>query len=319
MVLACCTAAQPGMEVVTDDPALRSERLERLAELLARHPHICLSCPDRDGCTRQECTYGIAAKRAVATSSDGVSSASWWPTSTPAKSVPRRAVAVSRDGERRGPDPAGARSLPRVRAVRRASATLRRPPARRCGWCGSSRRRRSSRRRAPPARRAGRSRRPEEGHPPRLGLHVLRAVRHGVPRGSDDGAWRGGGAVARRPAGEDRSPRARAAARVPGEPLADGRLGARCPAVPGVFLLADDARTGAPHRRGRRPVARHRARAGRAGLRRRHLLPDRAGSALHSAGERASCPLRAARGTPASRERSRRRPLRRRLFADDLE
>lgn len=61
-MLACCTAAQPGMEVATDDPALRSERLERLAELLSRHPHVCLSCPDRDGCTRQECTFGIAVE-----------------------------------------------------------------------------------------------------------------------------------------------------------------------------------------------------------------------------------------------------------------
>jgi ferredoxin len=32
--------------------------LKRLAVILARHPHICLSCPDRDGCARDECTYG---------------------------------------------------------------------------------------------------------------------------------------------------------------------------------------------------------------------------------------------------------------------
>ncbi len=61
MVLACGTAAQPGMDVVTDDPASRSQRLERLAGLLARHPHVCLSCPDRDGCAREDCTFGIAA------------------------------------------------------------------------------------------------------------------------------------------------------------------------------------------------------------------------------------------------------------------
>lgn len=61
-VLACCTAAEPGMEIVTDDTVSRNERLERLAGLLARHPHICLSCPDRDGCTREECTFGIAVE-----------------------------------------------------------------------------------------------------------------------------------------------------------------------------------------------------------------------------------------------------------------
>jgi ferredoxin len=58
-VLACCTQALADMEVVTDTPDLQSERLERLAEILAVHPHICLSCPDRDGCTRDECTFGI--------------------------------------------------------------------------------------------------------------------------------------------------------------------------------------------------------------------------------------------------------------------
>jgi len=59
--LACYTAARPGIEVVTDDAGLHAERLDRLAGLLAHHPHICLSCPDRDGCTREECTFGIPA------------------------------------------------------------------------------------------------------------------------------------------------------------------------------------------------------------------------------------------------------------------
>jgi predicted molibdopterin-dependent oxidoreductase YjgC len=58
-VLACSTAVQSGMLVATDDPALQAERLERLAGILNRHPHICLTCPDRDGCTREECTFGL--------------------------------------------------------------------------------------------------------------------------------------------------------------------------------------------------------------------------------------------------------------------
>lgn len=57
--LACATTAAPGMVITTDDPALRAARLERLAPIIARHPHSCLSCPDRDGCSRDECTYGI--------------------------------------------------------------------------------------------------------------------------------------------------------------------------------------------------------------------------------------------------------------------
>ena len=58
IALACRTPARAQSRVTTDDPGLRALRLERLATVLARHPHICLSCPDRDGCSRDECTYG---------------------------------------------------------------------------------------------------------------------------------------------------------------------------------------------------------------------------------------------------------------------
>jgi formate hydrogenlyase subunit 6/NADH:ubiquinone oxidoreductase subunit I len=47
------------MVVTTRTPDLESERLERLEQILLGHPHICLSCPDRDGCSRDECTFGI--------------------------------------------------------------------------------------------------------------------------------------------------------------------------------------------------------------------------------------------------------------------
>ncbi len=58
VVLACITVAAPGMEVLTQDSGLAATRLERLARVLVRHPHVCLACPDRDGCTRDHCTYG---------------------------------------------------------------------------------------------------------------------------------------------------------------------------------------------------------------------------------------------------------------------
>lgn len=58
MALACATAAVPGMDVITNDPELQDLRRQRLALVLARHPHICLTCPDRDGCARDGCTYG---------------------------------------------------------------------------------------------------------------------------------------------------------------------------------------------------------------------------------------------------------------------
>jgi NADH dehydrogenase/NADH:ubiquinone oxidoreductase subunit G len=57
-VLACSTSARPGMSVSTSGPALYAKRLRRLTAILNHHPHICLSCPDRDGCNREECTFG---------------------------------------------------------------------------------------------------------------------------------------------------------------------------------------------------------------------------------------------------------------------
>ena len=59
VVRACATVASTGMEIVTEDPELGAIRVQRLASILDRHPHICLSCPDRDGCARDDCTYGI--------------------------------------------------------------------------------------------------------------------------------------------------------------------------------------------------------------------------------------------------------------------
>ena len=58
MVLACRTTIAPGMEVVTQDDQLAARRLRRLAEILEHHPHICLTCPQREGCTRDSCTFG---------------------------------------------------------------------------------------------------------------------------------------------------------------------------------------------------------------------------------------------------------------------
>jgi predicted molibdopterin-dependent oxidoreductase YjgC len=57
-VHACATFVAPGLEVLADDAELAETRLVRLGVILAGHPRECLSCPDRDGCTREGCTYG---------------------------------------------------------------------------------------------------------------------------------------------------------------------------------------------------------------------------------------------------------------------
>ncbi len=56
--LACVTLAARDADVITQDPGLSASRLERLGRILSGHPHVCLTCPDLDGCTRDQCTYG---------------------------------------------------------------------------------------------------------------------------------------------------------------------------------------------------------------------------------------------------------------------
>ncbi len=49
--LACETEVARGMVVVTDTPELQEHRREALAEILAEHPHACLSCWRRKRCS----------------------------------------------------------------------------------------------------------------------------------------------------------------------------------------------------------------------------------------------------------------------------
>ena len=54
----CTTAVAAGMSVNTQSAALAKARQERIAHILANHPHVCLTCPQREGCSRTECSYG---------------------------------------------------------------------------------------------------------------------------------------------------------------------------------------------------------------------------------------------------------------------
>ena len=284
-------------------------------DLVARHPHVCLSCPDRDGCTRQECTYGIPAEarccdefgrcefgKLVAYIDPGLQTA------------PAGGRGVPRDAQSRGTDPAGAGTVRRLRPVR---AGLQQSPGCRQGaavWknrAGGAARGRRLRRRAA-------SSGPVHAAPKKDTLRASGCTFCGqcvmvCPTGAVTAPGEAGSRWLEGWRKKDRSPRAGAAARI----LASARRGTTwraVPAVPGVFQLADDRWTGAPHRRSGRSFAGYRPRPRRAGLRFRRLLPVRTGSALHPARERAARPLRAARGTSAARERSGRRPVRRRTL-----
>ncbi|MCC4117339.1 FAD-dependent oxidoreductase [Aromatoleum toluclasticum] len=58
VVKACSTTVTAGMVVTTQSAAIQEVRQASLAKVLGPHPHVCLTCPQRDGCSRSQCSYG---------------------------------------------------------------------------------------------------------------------------------------------------------------------------------------------------------------------------------------------------------------------
>lgn len=59
VVRTCDTRAVPGMSVATATPEVVSARREALKKILARHPHACLTCAQREGCDRLQCSMNV--------------------------------------------------------------------------------------------------------------------------------------------------------------------------------------------------------------------------------------------------------------------
>ena len=59
LVRACSTEVKDGMVVYTNLPEVVEARRRRLAEILATHPHACLTCANREGCDRLRCTLNV--------------------------------------------------------------------------------------------------------------------------------------------------------------------------------------------------------------------------------------------------------------------
>jgi len=58
-VRACVTWARDGMEISVDSERVRELRRRNLAAVLANHPHACLTCAEREGCTRDTCSLNV--------------------------------------------------------------------------------------------------------------------------------------------------------------------------------------------------------------------------------------------------------------------
>ena len=59
LVASCSTEAEDGMVVVSENARIRTRRRENLVPLLARHPHACLTCVQKEGCDRSSCSANV--------------------------------------------------------------------------------------------------------------------------------------------------------------------------------------------------------------------------------------------------------------------
>lgn len=56
---ACTTPATEGMIVITSDDELKELRKEIMSLILENHPHACLTCAQKEGCTREPCSTNV--------------------------------------------------------------------------------------------------------------------------------------------------------------------------------------------------------------------------------------------------------------------
>jgi len=55
----CSTIIKEGMIISADTPEIQTLRREKLMEILSNHPHACLMCAQREGCSREPCSPNV--------------------------------------------------------------------------------------------------------------------------------------------------------------------------------------------------------------------------------------------------------------------
>jgi NADPH-dependent glutamate synthase beta subunit-like oxidoreductase len=58
-VLSCVTLVEKGMEIVTSSAQVDVLRKENLASLFSQHPHACLTCAQKEGCSLTQCSTNV--------------------------------------------------------------------------------------------------------------------------------------------------------------------------------------------------------------------------------------------------------------------
>ncbi|MGD1995233.1 MAG: FAD-dependent oxidoreductase [Anaerolineae bacterium] len=56
---ACDTPVEQGMAVYTNTSELQAQRRDNLVPFLVHHPHACLTCAQREGCSRTQCSANV--------------------------------------------------------------------------------------------------------------------------------------------------------------------------------------------------------------------------------------------------------------------
>ena len=64
---ACSTPVRDGMAITTTSQAMVAFRRAKLAAILATHPHACLTCAMREGCTREPCSMNVPVRERCCT------------------------------------------------------------------------------------------------------------------------------------------------------------------------------------------------------------------------------------------------------------
>ena len=59
LVLSCCTRVSDEMKVYTETERVREARKVELMRILAKHPHACLICAQKEGCTTEPCSTNV--------------------------------------------------------------------------------------------------------------------------------------------------------------------------------------------------------------------------------------------------------------------
>lgn len=58
-VVSCITPVEEGLEVISASPQIESSRQEKLQKILATHPHACLLCAQKEGCSLTQCSTNV--------------------------------------------------------------------------------------------------------------------------------------------------------------------------------------------------------------------------------------------------------------------